>query len=130
MKTPRKTLSILGVGIAALAAGIIGTAQPASAAGLAHPTQIGQTLVADHDGGFWQAADYDSDHRRDERRREEFRQEQFRQAEFRRQQEIRREEERRREERQRDHRDYRANDRHDDHRDWHQDNHDWHSDNR
>ena len=123
MTAQHRTLTLFG--LAALAAGLLGTAKPAAAFGLTHPAAFTRTAIADHDGDW----NRDSDYRRDERRREEFRQEktrqeETRQAEFRRQQE-RREEERRREEWQHDHRqDFRDGDRHQDIGDWHNDNRD------
>ncbi|MGI4788709.1 MAG: hypothetical protein ACRYFS_07645 [Janthinobacterium lividum] len=109
MNTQRKTLNIVGFGIAALAAALIGTAQPASAAGLAHPMRIGQqtTAVRDYDGDR-----YDGDHGRDGRREREFRREQ--EIRLARDQEIRREEWRH--DRRQDFRDGR--------RDWHNDHRD------
>ncbi len=92
MTTPAKTLTILG--LAALAAGLLGTAKPAAAAGLTHPSAFTRT-VADHDD--WNR---DRDNRRDFQRPPDFRRDQIlrRQEAFRREQEIRRAEERRREE--------------------------------
>ena len=95
MTTQTKTLTILG--LAALAAGLFGAAQPATAAGLTHPAAFTRTAaVADHDD--WNNGDRDN--RRDFQREQDFRRDQIlrRQEEFRREQEIRREEERRREE--------------------------------
>ena len=94
MTTPIKTLTILG--LATLAAGFFGTAQPASAAGLTHAPAFTRTAtVADHDD--WDHRDRDN--RRSFEREQQFRRDQIlrRQEEFRREQEIRREEERRRE---------------------------------
>lgn len=105
MTTQIKTLTVLG--LAALAAGFFGTAQPAAAAGLTHPLAFTRTL-ADHDD--WSR---DRDNRRDFGREQQFRRDQIlrRQEEFRREQAIRREEERRRDERRRhnDRRDFRNN---------------------
>ena len=105
MNTRRKTLNILGFGIAALAAGLIGTAQPAFAAGLTHPMQIGQQTARDYDGSHYDSGRYNGDrydggrYNGDYRREQEFR----RQQKFRRQEEIRQEraQEIRREERRR-----------------------------
>ncbi len=115
MTTQTKILTILG--LAALAAGLLGTAQPATAAGLTHPAAFTRTAaIADHDD--WNNRDWnngDRDNRRDFQRERQIRRDQIlrRQEEFRREQEIRREEERRREEFRRhdDRRDFRGNDR-------------------
>lgn len=120
MNTQRKTFNILGFGIAALAAGLIGAAQPASAAGLTHPRAFTRTTaIADHDDRNNRDRDSrDRDNRRDFQRQQDFRRDQAlrRQAEFRREQEVRRAEERRREDFRRhdDRRDYRNNGRHED----------------
>ena len=111
MTTQTKTLSILG--LAALAAGLLGTAQPALAAGLAHPMTFTRTAtLADHDD--WNNRDRDnrSNDRRDFRREQEARREFAirREQEFRRQEEFRREQERRHD----GNRDFRSDNRHDD----------------
>lgn len=111
MNTQRKALSIFGIGIAVLAAGIAGAGQPVTAAGLTRPMQIGrQAVVQDFNSDR-----YGDDRRRDVRREQEFRREQDRLA---REQAIRREEHRRefREDRRGG---YRAES-----RDWHRDHFD------
>ena len=120
MTVTHKTMTLFG--LAALAAGLLGTARPATAAGLTHaPAAFTRAAVADHDD--WNNGDRDNgnrDNRRDFQRQQDFRRDQIlrRQEEFRREQEIRRQEERRREE-------FR---RHDDRRDFQGDNRDWHGD--
>ena len=116
MTTQTKTLTILG--LAALAAGLFGTAQPATAAGLTHPAAFTRTaVIADH--GDW--TNDDRDNRRDFQREQDFRRDQIlrRQEEFRREQEIRREEIRREELRREQDR------RHDDRRDFQGDGRDF-----
>ena len=107
-----KTMTLLG--LAALAAGLLGAAQPATAAGLTHPAAFTRATIADHD-------DYrvsgDRDNRRNFQREQQNRRDQIlrRQEEFRREQEIRRAELRRQQERRHDdRRDFRRDDRHTD----------------
>ena len=90
MNTQRRMFTTFGLGIAVFTAGLFGLTQPASALGLTHPTQVGQTRLNDHDG--------DRNYDRDFRRQQELRREQ----EIRREQAIRREIEFRREQQRRD----------------------------
>ena len=89
MKTQHKLFGTLAA--CALAAGLLGTAKPASAAGLTHfaPSNL-QAVIAQHFGGFDENRDHDF--RGSERRREEFRRSEFQRE---RREEIRREEARR-----------------------------------
>ena len=108
MTVTHKTMTF---GLAALAAGLLGAAQPATAAGLTHVAAFTRTaVIADHDD--WNNGDRDT--RRDFQRQQDFRRDQIlrRQEEFRREQEIRREEIRRAELRREQDR------RHDDRRDF------------
>ena len=114
MTVQYKTMTLFG--LAALAAGPLGTASPA-AAGLPHPAALIRTAaVADHND--WNNGDHynwNNGDRRDFGRQQDLRRDQILRRQEERRQEERRQEERRREEfrRHEDHRDFRGNDRFD-----------------